>query len=143
MLDFITIWFEKVRKYPTKRDLSVQTGVHFEEVSEMLAEIKSDDPRTTDLIESAYAALVVLATHLKQSGTIRIDDRARMLDALCDQIVTATGVAYDANLQLVEGLRRVNTSNYTKFENGEPVFDMHGKLRKGDCYVKAYLGDLV
>ena len=143
VIDYISIWFEKVRKYPTKRDLSVQIGVHFEEVSEMIAELTSTDARTVERLEAAQDALVVLATHLKQSGDVSIVNRARMLDALCDQVVTATGVAHDAHMQILEGLRRVNAANYTKFENGDPVFDMHGKLRKGSNYVPANLEGLV
>lgn len=135
-IDLITLWFERARRFPTDKDLNVQTGVHFEEVAEMVSAMTSDDEYTALLLERAHTALLKLTTHLKHGGTYRILDRKEFLDALCDQIVTATGVGYDAHMNVTEGVRRVNASNWTKYDvaTGEPHFDDAGKIKKGPNY---------
>lgn len=135
-IDLITLWFEKARRFPDEKDLNVQTGVHFEEVAEMLDAMLSDDEYTLLLMERAHTALLKLATHLKYGGTFFIRDRKEFLDALCDQIVTATGTGHAAGMNVTEGVRRVNTSNWTKYDvaTGEPLFDANGKIKKGPNY---------
>jgi hypothetical protein len=135
-IDLITLWFERARRFPTDKDLSVQTGVHFEEVAEMLDAMVSDDEYTLLLIERARTALAKLSFNLKHGGTFFISDRKEFLDALCDQIVTATGTGHAAGMNVTEGVRRVNASNFSKYDvaTGEPYFDDAGKIKKGPSY---------
>jgi len=135
-IDLIQLWFEKARQFPTERDLYVQTGVHFEEVAEMLSAMTSDDEYTLLLLERAHTALSKLSYNLKHGGTFSIHDRKEFLDALCDQIVTATGVGNDAGMHMTEAVRRVNSSNWSKYDvaTGQPLFNDHGKIAKGPNY---------
>ena len=57
-----------------------------------------------------------------------------LLDALCDQIVTAIGVAHMFGFDIKNALAEVNKSNWSKFENGKPVFYKNGKIKKGKYY---------
>src|SRR5690554_3730607 len=65
------------------------------------------------------------------------------LDALTDQIVTAVGCAHMAGMDIVGALDEVNRSNFSKFEDGKPVFDEHGKIKKGRGYQSPALGRFV
>lgn len=130
-------WFKAAVPDPTDKNRAVQVGCHFEEVSEMALAL--DD---TVLGTQAQAA----ATYYKTEGTLpkmsqyqRID----LLDALCDQIVTAVGVAHMHGLDIETALHRVNGSNWSKFVDGKPVFDENGKIKKGPGYFKPSLTDLV
>jgi predicted HAD superfamily Cof-like phosphohydrolase len=135
-IDLITLWFERARRFPTDKDLYVQTGVHFEEVAEMMDAMTGADEYTQLLLERAHLAVAKLSLHLKQGGSYHIVDRKDFLDALCDQIVTATGTGQAAGMNVTEGVRRVNASNWTKYDvaTGEPYFDDAGKIKKGPNY---------
>lgn len=61
-------------------------------------------------------------------------DKTELLDALCDQIVTAVGVAHMFGMNIEGALTEVNRSNWSKFVNEAPVFDENGKIAKGPDY---------
>jgi hypothetical protein len=133
-------WFEKAVPQPSLKNQRVQLGVHFEEVAEMLDVIESSDPLTHALIVACRQNIHELATRLKkEETTVQITDFVEFLDALCDQIVTATGTAHMNHLNIVGGMREVNGSNFSKFVDGSPVFDANGKITKGPDYYKADL----
>lgn len=140
-------WFSKARPNPGVKDFLNQTGVHFEEVGEMIAELTAEDQETELLLIQAKNALWNLSQHLKNAAkedlqVIVLEDEKveAYLDALCDQIVTATGCAYVSSLSLVPALREVNRSNYSKFdEHGNPIYDDTHKVIKGPFYSKANL----
>lgn len=129
-------WFERAIPKPTERNVHVQLGVHFEEVGEMLTEIHSNNPETANLVAAAQAAMDRLAIHLKTSThpVISFPNRLATLDSICDQLVTATGVAHMLGMDPVAGLAEVNRSNWSKFVNGEPQFDANGKIMKPKTY---------
>ena len=131
-----TRWFELAHGDQGYQKRTVQLGVHFEEVGEMLAALKSGDYGTSVLLAEAQTVMEALALHLKQnSKTVRISvERVLLLDSLCDQVVTAAGVAYDFGFKYPQALREVNRSNFSKFVNGAPVFDENGKIKKGPNY---------
>ena len=131
-----TRWFELAHADQGHQKRTVQLGVHFEEVGEMLAALKSGDFDTSVLLDEAQIAMETLAAHLKQnSKTVHINaERVLLLDSLCDQAVTAAGVAYDFGFKFPQALREVNRSNFSKFVNGAPVFDENGKIKKGPDY---------
>ena len=61
-------------------------------------------------------------------------DRVALLDAICDRIVTGIGMAHMLGMDIIGALDEVNRSNFSKFEDGKPVFNEHGKIKKGRDY---------
>lgn len=140
-------WFQKAVKMPISKNIHTQMGVHFEEVREMIIEIEGLDPEAERLLGNAAHHLHELAEFLKQRDgviVIRETNRINFLDAIVDQLVTATGVAHMLHMDPVAGLDEVNRSNWSKFdENGEPYFDQNQKVAKGPNYRKANLAPFV
>lgn len=140
-------WLVAAGKRPGNPDhLSVQVGVHLEEVCELLDEILIvGSPGDNDALATASTRIKGIAHRLKQGATgIRIKDRVDFLDALCDGEVTGNGVAFLAQMNKIEGDRRVLFSNESKLnEDGTAVILPGGKIGKSDRYVKPYLVDLV
>lgn len=139
-------WFKAARPEVTSKHLHTQMGVHFEEVSEMLAEITGLDHETSLLIEQARQANHELAEHLKNKDRvirINLEDRKNYLDALCDQVVTAIGCAYDQKMNIVGAANEVGLSNWSKFVDGKAIFDENGKITKGPNYFKADLRNFI
>lgn len=123
------------------KNQQTQLGVHFEEVAEMVAEIKSDNGSTIDLLATAYIALTTLATNLKETNpSIIIDDRLSFLDACADQLVTATLSAVLLGMDPVGALSEVNRSNYSKLVDGVMMkHPVTAKWLKGPQYTQPNL----
>ena len=142
-LNITELWFKRAVPTPTAKNMDTQLGCHFEEFGEMLECIsfgKDDDIR-----EWLLERIKSVAIHLKCGAiTHTVTDRKELLDALCDQIVTATGVGHMHSLKVAEGMNRVNASNFSKFDtNGMPIFDANGKIAKNkDTYKPADLEGL-
>jgi len=137
-------WFKKAVPEPSKQNIQVQLGVHFEEVVEMLYEIHTNDETTLVHLLKARQAMSDLAMLLKKNNaTISVPNRVAMLDAICDQLVTATGSAYMMGMDPIAGLDEVNRSNWSKFVDGEPVFNSDMKITKGPEYTKPILDPFV
>lgn len=136
-------WFKAAVPEPDNRTLSVQVGCHLEEVAEMLEAVVSAGD-TDDALEAAFKALHTASTGLK-SGEACTDclDRFDLLDALCDQIVTAVGIAHMMGMDIEGALAEVNRANFSKFENGKPVFLEGGKIGKGKDYLAPDLSRFV
>ena len=131
----IAHWFKEAVPQPTEKNKSVQIGVHFEEVGEMLAAIgEKNAAENMDCIGTAFKT---------QRTVLNEPDRLELLDSLCDQIVTAIGVAHMYGLNIVGGLAEVNRSNYSKFVDGKPVFDANGKIAKPPSFSKPDLTPFV
>ncbi|MNL46424.1 hypothetical protein D3C87_1691330 [compost metagenome] len=63
-----------------------------------------------------------------------------MLDSICDQIVTGTGVAHTLDYDIVGAMTEVNRSNFSKFDDaGLPIYNEQGKVMKGPNYSPAEL----
>lgn len=124
----IVQWFEKAVPSPSPKNQAVQIGCHFEEVNEMLRALGMRDV----FLENAPAAF----KQAKTLGSIaqRPIDKTELLDSLCDQIVTAIGVGHMMGFDILGALAEVNRSNWSKFENGNPIFDENGKIKKGADY---------
>lgn len=127
MIDLINLWFKRAVPEPTDKNRAVQYGVHLEEVAEMTS--------VTSTSEELQQKLFSDSQYFKKYATsLSVYDRKEFLDSLCDQIVTAVGVAYMNGFDIVGALQEVNRSNWSKFENGEPLFDENGKIKKGPNY---------
>lgn len=126
-------WFKQAMPFPSKRNRNVQFGVHIEEVAEQFDAVN---------LVSIATAMHQLATSFKEGDSelnLSPTDRVALLDALCDQIVTAIGVAYTHGMDIVGALEEVDRSNYSKFVDGQPVWDANGKITKGPHYFKPNL----
>ena len=138
MSDIITQtkkWFEIAVPNPTSKNISTQMGCHLEEVEEMLQTIYPNGVYDAELLQRAQDALTNLANHMKRKAdAYRIDVSTDLLDSLADQIVTATGVGTFLGMNVPGALAEVNRSNYSKFEDGEPVFNENKKVMKGKDY---------
>jgi hypothetical protein len=139
-------WFALARPNPTSKQFHTQLGVHFEEVGEMIDEITPVAPQAAFLLHEAKVSLKALASYLKASDeavTVEPHARTNFLDALCDQIVTATGVGQHCGFPMVEAMDEVNASNWSKFVDGLPIVDANGKIMKGPDHFKPDLSAYV
>ena len=141
-------WFNEARPAPTNKQFHTQTGVHFEEVGEMIDEISGLNTYADVLLGNARVALRALADYLKAEShviTVKPEDRIDFLDALSDQIVTATGVGQHLKFLMVEAMDEVNASNFSKFVDGKAIYTdpVSQKIGKGPDYFKASLGAFV
>lgn len=136
-------WFVRARPEPGTKDFASQLGVHFEEISEMIDCISTDDRLFQAELASVNIVVKNLARKLKGSdglAYIKPEDEIEFLDSLLDQIVTGTGVGYTKGYAIVGGLDEVNRSNFSKFDaNGNPIYDDNKKVQKGPNYTKANL----
>jgi NTP pyrophosphatase (non-canonical NTP hydrolase) len=133
MINSIKKWFETAIPEPTIEQACIQIGCHYEEVGEMAESI--DD-------YSLYGQASGCADDYKYTNIYCMNkvrdlsdsDKSDLLDSLCDQIVTAIGVAHMLGMDIESALSEVNDSNYSKFEDGKPVFNEQGKISKGKYY---------
>jgi hypothetical protein len=126
--------------------LATQVGCHIEEICEQLDELMIvGSVADNESLIQASTRLKGLAHRLKMGNTgIRIKDRVKLLDGLCDGEVTGNGVAYLAGFNKEEADRRVLFSNESKLNaDGTPVILAGGKIGKSDRYVKPFLVDCV
>lgn len=132
MIKRILNWFQAVKPNPTATDVMVQVGCHFEEVAEMCEALYMDETDTVLQGEADWFK------HQKDSNdnaqTVSDFSKLELLDALCDQITTAVGVAYMMGMDIEGALAEVCRSNESKFANGKPIFDANGKIAKGKDY---------
>jgi predicted HAD superfamily Cof-like phosphohydrolase len=136
------LWFKRAVPKPTSKNFHTQVGCHLEEVLEMVNALSTDDPYTASLLSRAEVALEHLSKLLKSGDQlvyVKPDEEAEFLDALCDQLVTATGIGHMKGYKILEALDEVNRSNWSKFVGGVPVFDANQKIQKGPDYFKADL----
>lgn len=134
-IESIDLWHSRARPNPTDEHFNVQLGCHFEEVCEMFDALAFDFESAREA-SVAHQALLRLADRLKSgSGKAKIHGRKDFLDSIADQIVTGMGTAHCAHMDGEEAVKRVNTSNWSKFDDdGQPIFNEHGKITKGPRY---------
>lgn len=129
----IANWFKKAKPEPTSKDITTQIGCHFEEFAENLEAINAD----ADDIHEAANDMKSAGSNLSQADVdlfVSIIKRTDLLDALCDQIVTATGVAYMMGFDIEGALKEVIRSNNSKMVDGKFEFDDNGKIAKPDSF---------
>ena len=131
--DLIEMWHQRARPEPTPTNFDVQLGCHFEEIAEMMDSMKcSDQSEWLELKRD----VMLMANRLKNGAvSTEVLFRKDFLDAIADQIVTAVGTGHCAGMQVTEAVRRVNHSNWSKYDvNGKPIFNAQGKIMKGPNY---------
>lgn len=137
-------WFGKARPDVTEQDRQSQLGVHMEEVVEML-DCLTVCKAAVPALMNARRALNELANLVKSGqAKAKVLNKEDFLDSLCDQVVTATGVAYCHHYDFVGAMTAVNRSNFSKFDDqGNPIRNEHGKIMKGPNYHKVDLSPYV
>ena len=133
-------WFRRAMPSPNRKNFHVQLGVHVEEFSEMLVTINGADSASAKLIADALDAAKALATGLK-TGVVQISDVnwVEFFDGVMDQRVTGIGLAYIIGADVDGGIDEVDSSNESKYVDGQPVWDANGKIAKGPDYRRANL----
>lgn len=150
----IALWHKRARPNPTPANFNVQLGCHLEEIAEMLESLTfvvtdqytghTYDPMQ-GMASSLHQELAMMSSQLKRGMTTAyIDDREEFLDSIADQVVTGIGVGHCVGMDTVGAIEEVDKSNWSKFdENGEPIFDVNGKISKGPDYRKPNLSPFI
>lgn len=127
-------WFEIAKPNPTNQDLIKQIAFHCEEFAEMLQAIHCD--HMSEQVKELKKILLDISTKETESNNFMSTvDKVELLDALCDQVVTATGVGVFMGTDFIPALEEVNRSNYTKFAKDQdgkyiPFIKPDGKIGK-------------
>lgn len=131
-------WFEIAKPKPTAKDQVSQMAYHADEFAEMMDAVGRTDMRIK--AQDMCIKLLSVASNEAKEFINRIDDVA-LLDALCDQIITAIGVGVLLGYDMEKALAEVNRSNYTKFNpDGTPYIRIDGKIGKNpDTYQEPQL----
>ena len=128
-------WFKAAKPEPTNADICTQLGCHFEEFAENLEAINGNaDDLHDDANDLKSAGKTLPQADIDQF--VSLIKPLELLDALCDQIVTATGVAYMMGFDIEGALKEVIRSNNSKMVNGNFEFDANCKIMKGKDYSK-------
>lgn len=129
-------WFKAAVPAPSEENACVQIGCHIEEMAEFVESISRGSYLGKNLEQRAIDFKTCQPYNMKSVSLVdESGERSvEMLDALCDMIVTAVGVAHMMGWNIKDALAEVNRSNFSKFENGGPVFHPNGKIKKGDNY---------
>lgn len=125
-------WFAAVASAPAADNVRVQAACVVEEMGELI-----------EACDIPFGGLFDLASRLRLDEVRLNPAPVPTLDALCDVIVTCVGLGYMLGYDVEQALVEVNRSNFTKFEDGKPVFDEAGKVKKGKNYEAPDLGRFV
>lgn len=143
-IEKIINWFKAAKPNPTEKDKATQIGAHFEEVAEMMAALSCKSVQVEQISEEFYFSDAIDKGIEGEDVELPENWQIELLDALCDQIITAIGVSYMMGFDIVGALEEVNLSNWSKFdENGKPIFNENGKIVKGENYFKPDLAKFV
>lgn len=136
-------WFKEAKPEPTKKDICVQIGCHYEEVAEMMIACQGASHYGSNVMNNCAEAYKETTEAFGLDEAYQPKDHIELLDALADQIVTAVGVAYMMGFDIIGALKEVNASNWSKFVDGKAVTDENGKIAKGEDYFKPDLDRFV
>lgn len=141
-INAIKRWFEMAIPNPTLEHACIQVGCHLEEVAEML-EALGDEYDAAEMHDTATAYKTKSHNFLKTIELLSDSDKVELLDSIADQIVTNVGIAHMLGMDISGALNEVARSNFSKFEDGKPVFDANGKISKGKNYTPPNLKQFV
>ncbi len=137
----IANWFKAAKPEPTDKDRLTQIGCHYEEVSEMMVACHGDEHMGSKVMENCARGYKKFRPEL--ASLVQPENKIELLDALCDQIVTATGVAYMMGFDIEGALKEVIRSNNSKMVKGKFEFDDNGKIMKPESYSEPDLAPFV
>ncbi len=126
----IVKWFEDAKPNPTIEDIATQYGCHLEEFAEGL-QVTEDFRDEVITISHGYKSHSRPYMH-ELNDVISSDKRKiELLDAFCDQIVTAVGTAQYMGFDIIGALNEVIASNDSKrMPDGSFPLDKNGKITK-------------
>jgi uncharacterized protein YdeI (YjbR/CyaY-like superfamily) len=128
---------EKIEEWQARANTTGQMGIaiHLEEMSEWLDTIKLSE-HSADLLRNFIRDnLSELSKEIRNKRlTVEITNRKEFLDAVADQIVTATAAGGCNGMKVAKAVEEVNRSNWSKFLDGQPLYDAGGKVIKGPAY---------
>lgn len=142
-MERILAWFKAAKPNPTDKDIATQLGAHFEEVSEMMQALSCNSSLVRQVSQDFYTSPSIDKDNRDKVITLPENWKVDLLDALCDQIVTAVGVGYMLGFDMVGALNNVISSNHSKFVDGEPLLNENGKIVKGPGYVAPSLEQFI
>ena len=135
-------WFEQAIPNPTIEQACVQVGCGLEETSELAKTLNCPElSRNLDNYANSYKTKNEYA--INELTLLSNEDAQQMLDDIVDEIVTRIGIAHCMGFDIEGALKEVNRSNFSKFEDGKPVFDSNGKITKGKNYTPPNLKPFV
>lgn len=124
----IVKWFSDAKPNPTIEDACVQIGCHYEEVAEMIDVFGDDEVSDINYLSSCYKTK---EKNYLECIPVTKDAKIELLDSLCDQIVTAVGVAHMLDMDIIGALNEVIASNDSKrMPDGSFQLDENGKITK-------------
>ncbi len=128
----IVKWFSDAKPNPTIEDVATQYGCHLEEFAEGLQVTGDDSARDlVSCIGDNYKKHIGIYT-----GDLKLklqceESKVELLDAFCDQIVTAVGTAQYMGFDIIGALNEVIASNDSKrMPDGTFTLDENGKITK-------------
>ena len=135
-------WFKKAVPEPTTKKAVIQSAVSWEETAERASAMGEDDlfNKLHEIAEENKSDTLEMQIYFEYMTD---EQKIELLDSMCDEIVTRIGEAYMLGFDIEGALDEVNRSNWSKFENGSPVFDENGKIKKGASYFKPDLSRFI
>lgn len=128
----IVKWFSDAKPNPTIEDIATQYGCHLEEFAEGLGATEDLNLRD-DVIDSSDYYKENDESYIKELSFFMKDSSSKvdLLDAFCDQIVTAVGTAQYMGFDIIGALNEVIASNDSKrMPDGSFPLDENGKITK-------------
>lgn len=120
-------WFKAAKPKPTEKDKSTQIGCHLEKVSEMLQALSCVKEQVDDVSREFYSSAAIDKTIDGEDVELPENWQIELLDALCDQIVTAIGVGYMMGFNMAGAL-----DEWSKFKDGCFKPDLAKFLKAGE-----------
>ena len=135
-------WFKKAVPEPTEANINNQIACDIEEFSEKV-ECFVPSPENKDVYEAALEGLNCLK-QMAYEGALTLGEplkeaKIALLDGICDSIVTNVGLATLMGFDIKRAMKEVNASNFSKFVDGEPIFNEQKKIMKSKDYFKPNL----
>ncbi|QDP48184.1 MAG: hypothetical protein Unbinned6437contig1000_38 [Prokaryotic dsDNA virus sp.] len=131
-IEKIAKWFSDAKPNPTLEDTATQYGCHLEEFAEGLQVTGDDSARElVSCIGDNYKKHIGIYMGDFTLTLHREESKIELLDAFCDQIVTAVGTAQYMGFDIVGALNEVIASNDSKrMPDGSFPLDKNGKITK-------------
>lgn len=137
-------WFNLAVPHPTYDNMRMQLACHIEEFREMLDELEFDGTTESDRAV-AISVLTAMEKKLKakQANVLTPKRPGKFLDSLCDQRVTAIGVGHMFGFDIDGAIDATDDANFSKFVNGQPIFNEQGKIAKGPDWYERDLAEFI
>lgn len=148
ILQDIQNWFKVAVPEPTKPKRQMELGFLVKNIFNILQLhtihlAENCRPTITDYMRG-YLELNALSQDFKKNRyNLSVSNKQALAQELAKTVFNAFGVAHSHNIDLIGALQEVNRSNWSKFEDGKPVFDENGKIKKGKDYTPPELSNFV